>query len=481
MRLAAHKKRAPLHPLERLLLGSAAVQLGFTCWAFGGSLPWAQIVALALAVPPFLFALWPRRYGPDESELGAHRMTMWPRLRRFPLFWLGLSLVFLLLVQAANPSWRWQHNSTGWWMTPTPSVSWLPTSTDTPYVRYNIWRMFVIYATAWLMVCALWTGITRRWSLQLLLGLLVGNALVLSVAGFIQQESGTTKVLWLREFPGAHSFASFVYRNHGGAYLGLMVSAALALAFWHYYEGRRRLARSTPAAVWLLGSLLLMVAVIFSFSRGAIITTGIFAVSSGFAFLLLRTNSPVPSTTPRIITLALAVMVAGCFGFILRNTDLSGATRRFEELFRLREQEESFLSRKLARERAAVMLQEHWVRGTGAGSFRFLFPFYIRNDPYLFEGGRVLWDHAHIDWLEIPIEQGLPGVLLIAAAFGWCLRQWWRLRGWTHPVAFMLLLGCLQTLGHALIDFPFQNLAILVMWWALLIIALRWLEFDTAQ
>ena len=42
----------------------------------------------------------------------------------------------------------------------------------------------------------------------------------------------------------------------------------------------------------------------------------------------------------------------------------------------------------------------------------------------------------------------------------------------------MVVLGAGQILAHALIDFPFQNPAILVTWWALLIISLRWLELD---
>ena len=258
-----------------------------------------------------------------------------------------------------------------------------------------------------------------------------------------------------------------------------MVSVAIASAFWHYYEGRRRMARSTPAAVWIIGALLLLLAVVFSFSRGAMITTAAFLISSGLAFLVLRSNAPVPSTTPKIVTAALTLLILGCLGFVLRNTDLSMATYRFEQLFKLREKEDSYRSRQLVRERATIMLQDHWVRGTGAGSFRFLFPQYIKDDAYLYEGGKSFWEHAHIDWLEIPIELGLIGDLLIASAFGWILWQWWRMRGWRHPIALILLLGCMQTLGHALIDFPFQNTAILITWWSLLVIMIRWLEFDT--
>ena len=42
----------------------------------------------------------------------------------------------------------------------------------------------------------------------------------------------------------------------------------------------------------------------------------------------------------------------------------------------------------------------------------------------------------------------------------------------------MILLGLLQTMGHALSDFPFQNTAVLITWWSLLVLMLRWLEFE---
>ena len=134
----------------------------------------------------------------------------------------------------------------------------------------------------------------------------------------------------------------------------------------------------------------------------------------------------------------------------------------------------------VAREAATVPCALAWVLGTGAGSFRYIFPKYLQRYPAVHEGGRALWEHAHIDWLEIPIELGVTGVLLIAGAFGWCVRQFIRLRGWTNGLATLLLLGCGQTLLHAAIDFPFQNPAVLTAWWVLLVVALRWLELDSS-
>ena len=442
---------------------------------------WAQAAILVLSIAGFVIAVLPRYYSADVSELGCgYTMQMWPRLLRFPLFWFGLSLLVLIAIQALNPSWKWHDDGKVWWIEQLHNIRFLPTSADTPYNFYNVWRQSIIYAAAWLTVCAVWTAITRRKSLKIFFWLVTANAVLLTIIGCFQRNSSPPyRVLWVRDFPGAFAFGSFVYQNHAGAYLGLMMSLALASAFWCYIDGRRRMVRSSPASVWLLAALIIFGGVVASYSRGAMIASAIFAFTSVAAFVLRISRSALPSVMPRSVTASLSLIIICCVIFVIQNVDFTHVVRRFEELIDQRQKEDSYMSRTLVRGRAAQMLQDHWVLGTGAGSFRFLFPIYIKNDPYLYAGGYSFWEHAHIDWLEIPIELGLAGDLLIASAFGWILWQWWRMRGWRHPIALILLLGCLQTLGHALIDFPFQNTAILITWWSLLVIMIRWLEFDT--
>jgi O-antigen ligase len=164
---------------------------------------------------------------------------------------------------------------------------------------------------------------------------------------------------------------------------------------------------------------------------------------------------------------------------LVRETDFSAVQYRFEQLSKLQANDPSVLSRKLARESAAAMLGDHWARGVGAGGFRYLFPIYIKDKPLIYENGRLFWNHAHNDWLEIPIELGLTGVLLIAGALGWIGWAWTKSGGWRNPLTLMIALGCGQVMAHAVMDFPFQNPAILVTWWSLLVISLRWLELDT--
>jgi len=162
--------------------------------------------------------------------------------------------------------------------------------------------------------------------------------------------------------------------------------------------------------------------------------------------------------------------------------DFASMIKRFHEMATLRDKADSVSSRVMARNAAWDMYRDYWLLGSGAGSYRYLFtPQYVRNYPPIYNGGRDFWEHAHIDWLEIPTELGMSGVLLIFAAWLWCLGRFVRAGGWQHPIATMGLLGCCQTLTHALIDFPFQNPAVFTTWWIVLIASLRWLELEVGD
>jgi len=523
MHVVGHKQRPPLHPQEKWFLAVVLVQLVFMPWAFATVHVWPQAISLALSLLGLLLAVLPRTYDSDHAlhfsaamkpETGnlipergspnpqvsglksqvsslpsgfrsqvsfsgaAYRLLPWPRLLRFPLFWLGLAFLGYLALQAWNPSWVWTRNTTSWWLVRVNDTPWLPTSIQTPFERFNVWRQFIIYATVWLTVCALWIGITRRKSLHILLGVLVGNACLLGLVGFVHKASGTTKVLWLQEFPGAASFASFIYQNHAGAYFSLMSFAALGLAVWHFFEGRKRMARSTPAALWLIAALLLVFAVVFSLSRGAMISLTVFGLAALIAVLILRFTTSTQSTVPTIVPVLVALGVVGTVGWMVRQIDFGQVYFKFEQLSKLQANDPSVLSRQMAREAATEMLGDHWVRGVGAGGFRYLFPEYIKSRHLIYEGGRLFWEHAHNDWLEVPIELGLTGVLLLVAGVGWIGWTWMRGGGWRHPLVLMIALGAAEVMAHAVMDFPFQNPAILTTWWALLIISLRWLELD---
>lgn len=476
------RNQMPLHPAESALLAVLGVHLCFLPWALGTMHPWSQWVSLGLAVVGFGLALQSRTHesGPGWSG-GPFRVPVWPRLVRFPIFWVGLALLAYVAVQGLNPSWRYTRNQTGWWLVRVADVPWLPTSIDSPFAQASAWRQLEIYASAWLVVCSAWVGVTRRRSCRILLGVLVANAVALAALLVFQRATGDTRLPWPLHLLTAREWltASFVYHNHAGAYLALMTLAAIALATWGYDQGARTLKKSTPAAVLAMVAFFLAGAVLFTLSRGATLVLGGLLVAYAAWFFVRRRMRPAAAgATDARITLVLALMFGGFALYVGRNLDFTTITSRFNLLIQGPAKDESVSSRLEARAAGLTMLAEHGWRGIGAGGFRFLFPQYVRAYPDIYEGGKLFWEHQHNDWLEIPVELGAAGTLVLLAGAGYWIGFFLCRRALWHSSLVPLLFGCIGTLLHAWIDFPFQCPAILVTWCLLLTLTARGLALE---
>ena len=471
----------PLHPAEKALLAVLGVHLCFLPWALGTMHPWSQLVSLGLAVVGFGVALQPRAHESEPGWSGGpFRVSLWPRLVRFPIFWIGLALLAYVAVQGLNPSWRYTRNATGWWLVRVADVPWLPTSIDSPFAQASAGRQLVIYAAAWLVTCSVWVGITRRKSCRILLGVLVANAVALGILLIVQRVTDDLRIPWpLTALTKAELAASFIYRNHTGAYLALMTLTAVALAIWGYDQGARALKKSTPATALALVAFFLTGTVLFTFSRGATISLGgMLVVFVAWFFIRRRVRPSAAGPTDARITLVLALMFGGFALYVGRNLDFTTIIRRFDSLINERTKEEDVSSRLEARAAGLTMLAEHGWRGIGAGGFRFLFPQYVRAYPDIYDGGKLFWEHQHNDWLEIPEELGAAGTLLLLAGAGYWAGFFLRRRALWHSSLVPLLFGCIGTLLHAWIDFPFQCPAILVTWCLLLTLTARGLALE---
>lgn len=106
-----------------------------------------------------------------------------------------------------------------------------------------------------------------------------------------------------------------------------------------------------------------------------------------------------------------------------------------------------------------VMLRDFAPFGSGLGTFRELYPWY--EDPT--RVGTTYVNHAHNDWLELLIETGIFGLLLIAIFARWFMATAWHL--WSsvrseNPVALGATMAIAAIAAHSLVDYPLRTAAI---------------------
>jgi O-antigen ligase len=108
--------------------------------------------------------------------------------------------------------------------------------------------------------------------------------------------------------------------------------------------------------------------------------------------------------------------------------------------------------------RSAQITSDMFPAGTGLGAFPRIYPWYEDPDTVDF----VYVNHVHNDYLELVLEAGLPGALLLLAALFWWARRSVQL--WRSPVsgrfARAATVASAAILAHSAVDFPIRTAAI---------------------
>lgn len=475
----AHQPRIALHRSEKLLAVLVAAQLVLLPWMLGGTRLPGQQVSFVLALLGLSVALLPRDYPHLASGEPGFRLYPHRRLLRFPVFWLGLLFLGYVLVQALNPAFEFQTGGSAVWLGPLKHVTWLPAGMKTPFDRASPWRNLMIYASAWLPVCAIWIGFTRRRTFQLLFTILAANGFLLACLGMAQRLEGNGKVLWFFEPPASYFVATFFYKNHAAAYFNVVLTLAAGACFWYHVRATRRQDKSSPSGMYAVFAAAMAIMTFFSYSRTGGILLFAFLLFVAGAFLVHQFRTP--SANRSLALTAIMVLMLGGFVALGANAMRVGTlVERFQEL-RAQLASDAPDARALVREATWKMFRDRPLTGWGAGSYRFYFPVYQKAYPVLLVGqnGRTgAWEHAHNDYLESLAELGALGcsLLVLMALHG--ARELWRGRFWRNPLALLGAGGLALTLAHSWVDFPFQNPAIITTWCVLLYSYVRWIELD---
>lgn len=118
----------------------------------------------------------------------------------------------------------------------------------------------------------------------------------------------------------------------------------------------------------------------------------------------------------------------------------------------------SVQSREVILETTSKAIRDFLPLGSGLGSFRDVYHLYER--PMAVTNTFVV--HVHNDFVELALETGLPGILLMLLFLGWWVAAVWRV--WRSaeagPYARAATIASAAILAHSLVDFPLRTAAI---------------------
>lgn len=272
-------------------------------------------------------------------------------------------------------------------------------------------------------------ALIRMFILLLILGVCV------SLYGIFQVETGYEYVLWQKK--EAHiGFVTGTYmnRNHYAGFMEMVLGIHLG-CFIRALHKR-----------WTGQTLFLTLLLIPSFAGLAKSGSRAGLVFFVIALLLLSLVL-IQRAEKKVFLILFLATFSGAAGILMGWGTVS---LRFQAAA---DQMLSLEGRVAAWQNMMLMLKDYALAGTGLGNFRWVFPQYQAGTlPYG-------WFHAHQDYLELAIEIGLPGLMLLVCGTAYlifkCLSQTETKDFSTFALAWGAIVGLVSICLHGLTDFNF--------------------------
>lgn len=403
-------------------------------------------------------------------------MASWRELRRFPLFWLGLLLLLLMLAQGLNPAWDVQERDFYWRIfrrEPGEFVAWLPAGVQAPFESknapggMNAFRQMIIFGGPWLLLCAMWVGLERRRTIVFIAWTVLIAALCLAAWGIQMRISGQKELTLNYTVFNSSFFATFLYQNQAAAWLSLQFAVALALTLWHWSNATLSNAQSGPHLLSAAMAVCLVFAMVCTLSFGGLLTMAVllFVVAPVAVLWTLICNGVRRGMIlGGVVATTLLLAIAGVF---YCTTDLRSVEAKLIAKFGLVGAGSLDDRAPLRRVSWAMVEYENYGRlwtGYGAGSYRWVSPgFFKREKTFLNHEGRLVSraSYAHCDWLQMLVEWGVAGAAFVVVSLLWM--TWFFLRNvrrWT-PVTWIFLSAVVLFMAHASLDFLVYSMPIL--------------------
>jgi O-antigen ligase len=323
--------------------------------------------------------------------------------------------------------------------------AWRPVSISPGPTLNAVLSLVVPFATV-LLVCGL-----RPRERAMLPGILLGFILACALLGLLQVSGANINNPFVNDMPGQVG-GTFANRNH---FALLLAVGCLVAPVWAFLDGRRPGWRGAFAFGAVLLFLLLLLAV---GSRAGVLLGGlalvlaVLAVRKSVGRELRRAPAWAGPVLGGVSVLSLTTILL-----------LSVLTNRAQSLDRILDEEVSNTSRIEALPTMLDMAAASFPIGYGLGTFdqsyRIHEPAGALNYKYL--------NHAHNDYIEIALDSGLLGILVLVAALSWWAQasvRAWKSRKATAGDAARLGSSILLLVAVAsLFDYPARTPIIMML------------------
>lgn len=278
------------------------------------------------------------------------------------------------------------------------------------------------------------------------------------IAWVLATASVASVVIGALQLVGGEGSAAYIYAitNHGAmtgffananhlATLFLVTIPFLAALYLRAVESGRSIKKSSGLLVVLAGTgCVLAVGLAGS---GSIAGVGLAVpVVAASTMLVFSRNRKLPAWTGLLVGAVLVGSVAIAFSTPFNN-NLTGQ--------RAHSDEDSRLTSFTVTARAAA---EYMPFGSGVGTFQQIYR--QHEDPASVD--RWYMNHTHGDYLELALETGLPGLIVLSLFFVWCGMRTavlWRTED-ADPFARAATIAIGAMLAHSIVDYPLRTAAL---------------------
>ncbi|MEO6582044.1 MAG: O-antigen ligase family protein [Sphingomicrobium sp.] len=278
----------------------------------------------------------------------------------------------------------------------------------------------------------------------LALAILIGTLAAVLLGALQVGSSGATESPWYL-YPETNvgiATGFFANGNHMSTLLMISVPLLFALIADLRRKARNQRAGSAVMLAAVAGSLVLLVGIFLNGSLAALLLGPAVAMTSATMLLPqgMRLRGP-------LTAVALASMAAILIVYLTPLNDRLAASNAT-----------SFDSRQTMWSTTVPAIGDNLATGAGVGAFQQVYPQY--EDPAAISSTFV--NHVHNDYLEIALETGIPGLLLVAAFLLWWVTRAvpiWR----SAAVDRYALAGSIASaaiLVHSLVDYPLRTAAL---------------------